>query len=567
MSARPHALNIRARRPRSRLVRLPLLAAAATALALTSACSSGTTAASPGGDAAGKPVQGGSIVFAVDTEPVSFDIHASPQDITGAIQRNVFDSLVSQSADGSFHPWLATSWEVSSDYKTYTFHLRHDVTFTDGTKFDADAVKANFDHIVAPSTKSQYAASLLGPYTGTQVVDPYTVKVSFSQSFAPFLQAASTPYLGFYSPAAIKKYGAGLAAGGPDDVGTGPYVFAGYTKGQSAVLTRNPNYHWGPATAAHQGAAYLNQITVRFLPEDSVRVGALTSGQIQVAAAVPPVQVQQVTANPQLKAYAGKAPGAVYSLVLNTTVAPLDDQRVREAIQRGIDLDTDVKSVYFGVNQRAWSPLSPSTPDYDASLEGAWKFDPALANQLLDQAGWTGRDSAGYRTKNGKRLTVEWPLMPQQYIREQRDVLGQAIQGDLKKIGVEITRPRLDIGTYIAKVYGGKEGIADYSWARFDPDVLRLYFNSASEPAKGGQNATFYKDAQLDQWTDQGEATLDPATRSSVYQQTQRRATVDLSLIVPVYVDNVTIGATSKLHGFHLDPNTWADFYDAWLGN
>jgi peptide/nickel transport system substrate-binding protein len=548
--------------PRARFTALTLSAVGAL---LVAGCSGGGSGSGGGGSATGgKPVRGGTLTYAVDTEPVSFDIQASPQDITGAIQRNVFDSLVYQDGKGKFHPWLATSWTVSKDLKTFTFHLRHDVTFSDGTPFDAAAVKANFDRIVDKSTKSQYAASLLGPYTGTTVTGRYTAQVHFSAPVASFLQAASTPYLGFYSPAAIKKYGAKLSAGGPADVGTGPFTFTSYTKGQQVVLTRNPKYHWGPSTDSHQGAAYLNKVVIRFLTQDSVRVGALSSGQAQVANPIPPADTKTVKADSKLQELDQPAPGANYQLVLNTTQKPLNDVRVRKAIQRGIDIDADVKSVYYGVYQRAWSTISPSTPYYDKSLEGSWPYDPKLANKLLDQAGWTGRDSAGYRTKNGKRLTIEWPLMPQQYIREQRDTLGQAIQADLKKLGIQITRPRLDIGTYINKVYGGQEPISDYSWARFDPDVLRLYFNSASDPRKGGENATFYKDADLDKWTNQGESTLDTATRRADYAKTQERA-IALGLVVPLYVRDNIVGAAKTVHGLDVDPNTWVTFRDAWL--
>ncbi|WP_329499307.1 ABC transporter substrate-binding protein [Kitasatospora herbaricolor] len=550
--------------PRS--VRRPsaLIAAAAAGTLLLAGCGSGGGSAAAGGDAA-KPVEGGSLTYAVDTEPVSFDIHASSQDITGAIQRNVFDSLVRQDDKGEFHAWLAKTWEVAADLKSYTFHLRDDVKFTDGTVFDAEAVKVNFDRIVAKDTKSQYASSLIGPYTGTDVIDAHTVKVNFSEPFAPFLQAASTPYLGFYSPATIKENGTKLGSGGAVDIGTGPFVFSGYTKGQSAVFTKNPAYNWAPEGSAHQGAPYLDKLTVRFLSESSVRIGALNSGQVQVADAVPPADVKTLKADSRIQLITKATPGANYGLVLNTTQAPLNDPLVRKAVQRGIDVDTDIKSVYFGVYDRAWSPISPTTPYYDASLEKSWPYDQSQSNSLLDQAGWTTRDADGYRTKDGKRLTIEWPLMPAEYVRDQRDTLGTAIQADLKKIGVEITRPRLDIGTYIKKVYAGEEGIADYSWARFEPDVLRLYFNSASDPRKGGQNATFYKDADLDTWTDAGKATLDKAVRQDVYSKTQKKA-IDLALFVPLYVRTAVAGAGTDVHGLRSDPNTWLNFYDTWLG-
>jgi peptide/nickel transport system substrate-binding protein len=558
--------------PHDRPVPRPRRALAATAVAaavaLLAACgSSGGTASPAKGATSAKPVDGGSLTYAVDSEPASFDIHVSPQDITGEIQRNVFDSLVSEDAAGKFHPWLATSWDISSDLTSYTFHLRKDVKFTDGTPFDATAVKANFDRIANPATKSQLAASLLGPYTGTQVVDPYTVKVGFSQAYAPFLQAASTAYLGFYSPKTIAANSATLGAGGPADVGTGPFVFTSYTKGQSVVLTRNPAYAWGPADAAHTGPAHLGTLTIRFLSEPSTRVGALTSGQVNVARSIPPVDVKTVAANSALTLVHNNDPGGTYNIYLNASKAPLNDINVRKAVQDGIDLDVDVKTVYFGQYQRAWSPLSPTTPDYDAALaNNTFPYDPAQANQLLDQAGWTGRDADGYRTKNGQRLVVQWPLLPAAYLRDQRDILGQAIQADLKKIGVQVDRPQPDIGTYITEVYGGQEDFVDDSWARFEPDVLWLLFNGASAPAKGGQNATFTADPQVDQWTDQARTTLDAATRQDLYAKVQEREVKDLALVVPVYIPQTITGVSAKVHGLTYDPNTWTLFYDAWVG-
>lgn len=537
----------------------------AGAMLLLAACGSpATPSGGTSGSVSAAPVRGGSLTFAADTEPVSFDIHVSSQDITGAILRNVFDSLIAEDSSGRFHPWLAESWEVAPDLKSYTFRLRKDVKFHDGTPFDAEAVKVNFDRIADPATKSQLASNLLGPYTGTTIVDPHTVKVEFSAPFAPFLQAASTAYLGFYSPKTIAANAATLGSGGAVGVGTGPFVFTGYTKGQEAVLTRNADYAWAPGTGGHTGPAYLDKLTVRFLPEASVRVGSLNSRQIDVAAAIPPANAKTVEANADLSLLKADYPGGNYSIYLNASKPPLNDEKVRKALQRGVDVDTNVKALYFGRFARAWSPLAPTTPGYNAALENSWPYDQALAGKLLDEAGWTGRDADGYRTKDGKRLVVDWPLLPAQYVRDQRDILGQAFQADLKKIGVEVTRPQADIGTYLERVYGGKADLADYSWSRFEPDVLWLLFNGASRPQKGGQNATFLNDPDLTTWTDQGRATLDETVRKDVYGKTQQRA-VDLALVIPVYTQSQVLGLGKQVRGLTLDSNAWPLFYDVWL--
>ncbi|GAA3846375.1 ABC transporter substrate-binding protein [Saccharothrix violaceirubra] len=544
---------------------LPLRAAALVsglALVLT-ACGGGTSAGPT--TSATSPVPGGELTVAVDSEPVSFDVHVSPQDVTGEILRHVFDSLVSIDAEGRFKPWLATSWEVAPNLKSYTFHLRDNVKFTDGTPFDAAAVKTNFDRIANPATKSQLAASLLGPYAGTEVVDPRTVKVSFTTPFAPFLQGASTPYLGFYSPKTLAENADKLGGGGPVAVGTGPFAFTGYTKGQNLVLTKNPDYNWGPEGAAHTGPAYLDKLTVRFLSEDSVRVGALTSGQVHVARAVAPVDAKALEANKDVTLLKSDVPGGNYNIYLNASKAPFDDPVVRKAVQRGINIDQAVKTVYFGQYKRAWSPLSPSTTGYESKLENSWPYDQAEADKLLDQAGWTTKDADGYRTKNGARLVVKWPVMPPPYLREQRDVLGQAIQADLKKIGVEVVRDQPDIGTYIKQVYGGQTDFTDYSWNRFEPDVLWLFFNSASQPGKGGQNATFTKDDELDKLTETGRTTADPAARATAYGKVQQRAVTDLALVIPVYTPVNSAAVGKSVHGLAYTRDSRLSFYDVWL--
>ncbi|WP_131747125.1 ABC transporter substrate-binding protein [Frankia sp. Cppng1_Ct_nod] len=513
-------------------------------------------------ESSGKPVPGGSLTYSIDTEPTCFDIHVSQQDITAAIQRNVFDSLIAEDDSGKFHPWLATSWETAPDLKSYTFHLQQGVTFTDGSAFNAEAVKVNFDHIVAKTTKSQYAASLLGPYTGTEVVDEYTVKVGFSRPFAPFLQAASTAYLGFYSPRTLTANADKLCGGGPVAVGTGPFTFTSYTKGQSIVLTKNTAYNWAPATSRHSGPAYLDTLTIRILKENTARVGSLTSGQIDLAGGIPPANVKTVEADPNLQIVREDAAGAPYSVYLNTSLEPFTDERVRIAFQRGVNIDQDVKTVYFGQYKRSWSPLTAVTPSYDATLENSWPYDPTRSNQLLDEAGWTGRDAEGYRTRDGKRLTVVWPTVPA-FVREQRDILGQAIQDDLKKIGIELTRPAVDIGTYIEQAYGGKFQVLDFSWGRFEPDVLRLFFNSSSTLATGGQNASLLNDPEVDRWTSTGAATLDQATRNDVYAKTQH-AVINKAVVIPLYTPSSIIGAAKYVKDVTFDANAWPLFYDAW---
>ena len=213
------------------------------------------------------PQAGGenTITFAIEGANLSaghMDIHSTQLDVGALVLRNTFDSLVAQNADGKFVPWLAKSWTISDDGLHYTFQLRTDVKFQDGEPFNAEAVKANFDHVVDPKTASAQAASLIGYaedggyYIDTEVVGEFEVRVNFRQPYAPFLQGVSLPQLGFYSPKVLKDHADDLKAGGPGiTVGTGPFILSEYTPDQELVFTANPDYNWPAEGSKQQGRA------------------------------------------------------------------------------------------------------------------------------------------------------------------------------------------------------------------------------------------------------------------------------------------------------------------------
>jgi peptide/nickel transport system substrate-binding protein len=171
---------------------------------------------------AGAVTLGGELVWAlagtVSTD--SLDAHKAGFAPTTRVMRSIYDSLVVELPDHTIKPWLATSWELSSDKKSYTFQLRKDVKFHDGTPFNAEAVKFNFDRIKDPATKASSSLNELGSYESTDVIDEFTVKVNFKSPFAPFLSNAAKVDLGFVSPTAVKKYGDAFPQ---NPVGTGPF--------------------------------------------------------------------------------------------------------------------------------------------------------------------------------------------------------------------------------------------------------------------------------------------------------------------------------------------------------
>ncbi|MDQ0725167.1 ABC transporter substrate-binding protein [Microbacterium sp. W4I20] len=536
-------------RPARRL--LPLTALVAATGLVLSACAA--PASPSGGDADAE------LVWSIEGANLSAG-HMDPQisqlDVSGMVQRAVLDSLVFQEDDGSFSPWLATEWKVSDDSTEYTFTLRDDVTFTDGEPFDAEAVKANFDRIVDPETASKQAASMLGAdfYDGTEVVDEHTVTVRFTQPYAPFLQAASTPQLGFYSPAVLAESADQLAAGGPGiTVGTGPFELTEYTPDQEIVYTRNDDYAWGPHG---DEAPKFETLRVEIQPEASVRTGVVESGESDLASNIPPNLAKDL--GDGITVDSVEYPGLPYSLYLNEKYGLFADEKVRQAFARGIDIDAAVDEIFFGQFPRAWSILGSTTPGYDASLEDSWPFDQDEANRLLDEAGWTERNADGIRTKDGAPLSVRWIAYTP--VPDDRAALANAIQSDLKEIGFDVKREVLEPGAYNDQYIPKTFDLTDWGFSGVDPDLLRAHLHT-----DGFQNASQVSDPEIDGLLEQAVATSDQGERDELYTQLQEW-NADYTAIVPLYSPSAITAVGERVEGLDYDLYGRPLFYDVTVG-
>ncbi|PNE37759.1 hypothetical protein AOB60_26355 [Streptomyces noursei] len=537
-------------------------------VALLLVATAGLTACSRSGSAAedmgpsGPPRSGGTLTVAADKEPDCYDPQVSPADVTASLMRNVYDSLIAQRPDGTFTPWLATGWKVSGEGTVYTFRLRRGVTFTDGTPFDATAVKVNLDRIAAPATKSEYAAALIEPYRSATVVDRHTVRIRLSRPFAPFLSALSTTYLGFHSPRSLHAAPGALCAGGPSAVGTGPFRFVSHTKGQQAEFVRNPRYAWAPQGAGHQGPAYLDKLVYRFLPVGFVRIGALLSGQAEVADGVPPQHTRTVRADRRMRLISQVPPGVGYTYFLNTRRAPFADRRIRLAAACALDRHTLLESVYFGQRRPADSVLSPATPGHHPS-PGAERPDRARADRLLDAAGWHHRDQEGYRTWHGHRLSVDLPFVADFTPAEQR-TLDEGVRADLGKVGIEVRLIRLAANDFLPRRNAGRYDMVAFRWPAADADVLRTLFGSGQTFTQGGYNASRTADRVIDAWLWSASTVGDRARRDALYARIQRRIAAQ-GYALPTAVDRRVMGAHRRVRGLTFDAHAWPLFQGVWL--
>jgi len=543
----------------TRKLRLAAVGALLIALPLA-ACTSksasvGASGASSSTPEQGTPVRGGTYTYDMQIAPQCSDPEVSPQFAVQQYSRPVLDSLVASSDGKTFKPWLATSWTISPDAKSYTFHLRAGVTFSDGTTLDASAVKYNFDRIYAPATKSQYAKTLLGPYADTKVIDARTVQVDFTTPFNAFLASAATANLGIQSPTYLAT-----AAPCSYPVGSGAYVIKSFNAQQGLTMTARPDYKWDPATAKNTGAAYISTITMNFVPSDTTRVGSLTSGQVQSIEAPPANEVAslrkqgfQIINEPQ--------PGGVYDLYISQTIPLWQNEKARLALRDALDVPGMIDALYDGVYRPAYSPIAATTPGYLKSLDGSWKQNIAQANTYLDELGYTGHNSAGFRTNaSGQELDA---LLVGADTREHRQDLQLLIKQAAAKVGINITI-KTDASTSATTLTNGAFGLTASAHVGGTPDILRLLFDSQAVPLNGGLNYGHVSDPHLDQWLDQATATLDTATQDKLYGEVQQYVT-DHALAIPLYQEETLNAATSKLKGITYDSVGYVLYYDAWL--
>lgn len=385
------------------------------------------------------------------------------------VLRNVAESLTDQDPQtGKIIPWLATGWDISDNALEYTFHLRKDVTFSNGTLFDAHAVKTAFDSDknFAAQLPATFGATYLAGYDHAEVVDDFTVKLVLSRPNAGFLQATSTTNLAILAPESYAKTVKERSLGAI--IGTGPFVLDHYTPESGLRLVKRTGYAWPSANTQNRGEAHLDAVDVSYIPEESVRNGQFVQGQIDLLwprnpfSEVDTKLFQSKNATIQSRSL----PGPALNWYPNTRGERiLGDSAVRLALQKGIDRKTYAATVYnqqFPVVSGLYDTTTPYYKDQSSKLN----FDPAGARKVLDDAGWTvGAD--GYRAKNGKRLKLTYNL---QIAEGAGDVL---IQDQLRQIGIDLKLNVLTVADWAAANAAGNYDLTSTYMTRADPIILQ----------------------------------------------------------------------------------------------
>ncbi|WP_421733551.1 ABC transporter substrate-binding protein [Cellulomonas sp.] len=525
------------------------------ALFLT-ACGSGAPAASDPSTAAGTEAAtpGGTLRFALGASPSGVDPQQVGSNVSIYIARQLADSLTDQDPEtGEIVPWLAESWDVSDDLTHFTFHLRDDVTFSDGTPLTATTVKANFDALVGPlAATAPLAGSYLAGYQATTVDDEHTVTVTFSGPNAQFLQATSTVSLAILADATAAVDPAARLQG--DVIGSGPFTLGKYTQDQGATIVRRDGYAWPSEVSENPGEAYLDQIDFTIVPESGVRSGGLASDQFDAVGDVLPQDV------PQVEGSGGSVltrtnPGVAFVLQPNVTAGPLADPAVRAAVQVAINRQELVDTVLSEAFKPATSVLASTTPGY-VDLSDELAFDQDGAADALDDAGWTvGAD--GIREKGGEKLSFDVVYAP---LFTGSQAVLELTQQQLKAVGVDLQVRLQTPAEQQAALTAGDYDTYYYNVTRADGDILRTQFSSKfrninKRPA----------DTVLDPLLDAQLAQADPAERADELATAQKTIVED-GYAIPLFELAQSIGVAGDVHDLAFDASSRLLFHDTWIG-
>jgi peptide/nickel transport system substrate-binding protein len=481
----------------------------------------------------GEATQGGTVTYGTlgNVDYGSLDMTTTTGTYDLEIGTAINDAYIWLAADGTFLPGLAQSWEVTDDALSYTFKLREDVIFHDGTPLNAEAAKFNFDRMTSRDTNpSGLSYSYLGAgasYKECVVVDPFTFQINLNKPNAIFLYRMRRKYISPQSPAAVQQHGAEYFR---NPVGCGAFKFVEWVDGDHVTLEANEDYNWGPTGIfKNTSRPHIDRLVHRIFEDLSTKAIALEAGELDFAARLNEEDVDRFQSGDEIGVIIRNQMGQATVLDMNTERAPTNDIAVRQAIGWAIDREGLVESIFFGLLEPATHVFTRDMWSYDESLNSLFGYDPDKAAQILDDAGWVL--DGDVRAKDGQQLKLVWLLS------QAAAPVGQFVQADLAKIGIQVELQILAGAGLTDAVLKGDHNINGGigGWVQEDPDVTRNWLHSSLIDVR--QNAVRVRDPELDALLDSGIAFAgDPRApeREEIYKKIQAEI-LENAYVIPIY--------------------------------
>lgn len=520
---------------------------------LVVACSTPSTTPEPNRQPeADKPKTGGTITVAYTSEADTLDVHKSVGNDM-SVTWNMGGSLVYKDpVTKEFKPNLASEFKISEDGKTYTFTIRSDVTFHDGTPLTAKSFKDTFERIKNRKTKAKLAGIVMMPVKSISAPDDKTLILELHEPNVSILEDLGTGVTQPLSMKAIEKYGEEY---GRNPVGMGPWKFESWKAGEGVTLVRNEAFTWAMPLNENQGPPRPDKLVIKTIPDKSVMLAALENGTIDVAFDVPAKDIKKYRNNPKYQVLELLRAGIPLSLYMNLTKPEFQDIQVRKAFHMLVNKQAMVQAVLMGEGEVAQSLLSPSTLGYDKSLEKyGYQYNVEEAKKLLDAAGWKV-NGEGLREKDGKVFTLSF-LSSARF-----EMQAQLLQAMLGEVGIKATIQNLEESAFSDGQMKGNFDVTLITYSYDDPDALYQSFHSSQIGA--GFNISGLTDGKLDALLTKGRATAETEARKQVYVDAQQHL-LEQAYVVPIYSDKVFVVVNSRVKGVKwtsYSPN----FQDSWV--
>ncbi len=467
-----------------------------------------------------------------------WDAKTSDPHVNGAIAQRMgtIETLVDINDQALLSPGLATSWEVSGDQKTWTFHLREGVKFHDGTAFTAKAMKKSLEDSLK---KSKTFASV--PIQEIRAPDDKTLEIVLTQPF-PSLPA----YMAKGESAALSE--ASIDQGDiTTPYSTGPFIFSSYSPNDKFVAVKNPDY-WGKVPS-------VDEVVYHVVPEAATRSMMLKGGDVQIAQILSPDITEEYKSDSSYTINT-KPISRVRLISYNCESGPFSDTKVRQAMNYAINRQDLVDYVLQGVGEPATSLFPPSIYWGNKNIQ-PYPYDPEKAKSMLAEAGWTDSNNDGILDKNGEKFSVSLVTYTE---RAELPQMAEIIQDELKKIGIDVEVKAVDIDTSENlknsgdfDMYLGGRSLLNAP----DPDWVLMADYHSSGTFNNGYGPYHWKNEELDSLLEQARAITDSAARKEIYDKVQQIINDEAPVSILSYYVNQDI-TSNKVKGYHMHPTEFA---------
>ncbi|WP_456279505.1 ABC transporter substrate-binding protein [Bacillus sp. AK128] len=470
------------------------------------------------------------LVVGLDDDPPQLDPHFSTAAVDRQVYHSLYDKLIDIDASLNFVPMLAEKWEISNEGKTYTFFLQQGVTFHDGTPFNAEAVKFNFERMMNPEAGSP-RASELSAVESIEVVDELTVKVQLSTPFSPFLAALSDRAGMMVSPTAVQEKGEDFAN---SPVGTGPFKFLSRVKQDKIELEKNSEY-WG-------GEPSFDKIVYRPYSDENVRLTNLLSGDVSIINKVPPKDIESLKTNTDVTLSEASALG-FQGLYLNNKTGPFSNKALRQALDLVIDRDAIIKVALRDTAIAAAGAIPPGTWAYSDSIKPTER-NVEKAKEIMAEAGYP----------DGFEFTLKLSPKP---VEEQ---ISQMIQSMAAEAGITVNLEIVEFGAMLDDMDNFQFDAIRLGWSgRTDPDgnIFALFHTT-------GSINYGYSNPEMDALLEQARVETDQAARKEIYKQAEELGKEEVPFIF-IYHELDYKAYKNNLEGFRHIPDQMMRFHDVTL--